>query len=441
MFDDLANLFPSYRYYDPQVPVYCVTPHTGRTIHRFFDTSPFSPSGRFLGLTRLPFEDRLPSPGDVAEIVVVDLATGTERVVADSRGWDTQLGAQVQWGRTDAELLFNDLDTATWEPFGISLDPFSGARRSLEGPIYMVSPDGKWAASPCLLRTGATQPGYGVIVPSGRIPANRGAPVDDGVYLTNIDSGKCKLHVSLEKIAAATIGLADQDEFADGDFYCFHVKWSPTGDRLMLVLRWVPRHKGALTRSQVVTMNADGGEIRVAIPAREWDKGGHHPNWCPDGSSLIMNLAVSSNKASPPYRRLLRSAHSLVTGKSYIQDMELRFIRARYDGGYEVLARTVQGSGHPTMHPNGRLIVTDAYPEEQVAFADGTVPIRLIDLEQGTEVNLIRIRTDGIYRGPRGEMRVDPHPAWDREFRRLAFNASVDGTRRVYVADLTSVLP
>jgi hypothetical protein len=30
---------------------------------------------RYLGLTRLPFEDRLPSPGDVAEIVPVDLAT------------------------------------------------------------------------------------------------------------------------------------------------------------------------------------------------------------------------------------------------------------------------------------------------------------------------------------------------------------------------------
>jgi len=37
-------------------------------------------------------------------------------------------------------------------------------------------------------------------------------------------------------------------------------------------------------------------------------------------------------------------------------------------------------------------------------------------------------------------LRVDPHPAWDRAYRRLAFNACPDGTRRVYIADLTEVL-
>jgi hypothetical protein len=37
-------------------------------------------------------------------------------------------------------------------------------------------------------------------------------------------------------------------------------------------------------------------------------------------------------------------------------------------------------------------------------------------------------------------MRVDAHPAWDRAFRRVAFNGCPDGTRRVYVADLSSLL-
>ena len=33
-------------------------------------------------------------------------------------------------------------------------------------------------------------------------------------------------------------------------------------------------------------------------------------------------------------------------------------------------------------------------------------------------------------------MRVDPHPAWDRTWRYVAFNAFVGGTRRVFVADM-----
>jgi hypothetical protein len=37
-------------------------------------------------------------------------------------------------------------------------------------------------------------------------------------------------------------------------------------------------------------------------------------------------------------------------------------------------------------------------------------------------------------------LRVDPHPAWDPEFKRIAFNGFVNGTRRVFVADLSSLI-
>ena len=60
----LSDRFPRYTDHDPLVPVWCVTPGEGRAIHRFFDTSPFSPSGRYLAVFRLPFEDRVPPPGE-----------------------------------------------------------------------------------------------------------------------------------------------------------------------------------------------------------------------------------------------------------------------------------------------------------------------------------------------------------------------------------------
>ena len=69
---EVSDVFPKYTQYDPQVPVYCVTPDEGRCLHRFFDTPPFSPSGRYLAVLRLPFEDRMPSPGDQAQIVLGD---------------------------------------------------------------------------------------------------------------------------------------------------------------------------------------------------------------------------------------------------------------------------------------------------------------------------------------------------------------------------------
>ena len=406
--------FPRYAEREPLVDVRCVTPKAGRVIHRFFDTSPFSPSGRYLGLTRLPFEDRLPTPDDTAEVVLVDLETGEERVVATTRGWDTQLGAQVQWGVADTQLFFNDLDTATWHPFGVRLDPFSGVRRKLNGTVYMVSPDGKRAASPCLLRTGLTQAGYGVLAPPDRVPRNHGASPDDGLYVTDTEAGRCQLVASFAQILDAATPLLEAKDYEGGAFYGFHVKWNPQGTRLMLVLRWLPDGGGKM-KANVVTMKADGSDIRVAIPASQWSKGGHHPNWCPDGEHVMMNLKLGGRT--------------------------MRLVRARYDGeGLAAMTDAVVGSGHPTLHPDGRHVVTDAYPGEPVAFRDGTVPIRLIDVSTGTERTLVRIRTVPPFKGPKGELRVDPHPAWGRRFRRIAFNACPDGTRRVFVADLTPLV-
>jgi len=398
----LLNHFPRYTDFHPLVPICCVTPRTPGAIHRFFDTSPFSPSGRTIALTRFPFEDRLPQPGDPAHIILIDLESGAERAVAETRGWDTQLGAQVQWGADDRSLFYNDLDVATWTPFGVRMNPLTGERQALDGTVYMVSPDGTRAASPCLLRTGLSQVGYGVIAPDEHLPRNRGASADDGVYVTDTRTGKCSLPPF------------DREKYQEGDFYGFHVKWNPQGTRLLFVLRWVPWASERPLLNNVITMDVDGGQIHVAMPDALWSRGGHHPNWCPDGEHVMMNLA---------------------TGEG------LRFVRVRYDGtALQLLNPDILGSGHPTMHPDGRYIVTDVYcGRKPLAFDDGTTPIRWVDLQEGTDQQLVRIRTQPNFSGPKKELRVDPHPAWDRTFTRFAFNACPDGKRRVFVAEAGSL--
>jgi len=411
------DAFPAYTDFSARVPVHCVTPGGTGFIHRFYDSSPFSPSGRYLALTRLPFEDRLPRPGDVAEVVVVDLETGECEVVGDTRGWDTQLGAQVQWGRDDRTLLFNDVDTTSWMPFGVRLDPFSRERNRLDGTIYAVSPDGRWSAAPCLRRCLRTQRGYGVVVPAECIPTNRGAPVDDGIYVTDLVTGASRLLAPTDEIFAQAFPAASHPKYTGGDFYGFHVKWNPQGTRLLFVLRWIPRtwmpwrRKKKYRRFNVVTLDADGSGPRIAVDDATWRKGGNHPNWCPDGEHILMNLNTGGDG--------------------------LRFARVRYDGtGLTALSRVFRGSGHPTLHPDGHHVLTDAYPQEQVAFGDGTVPIRWLDLRSGEESTLVRIHTRSQHERREIALRVDPHPAWDRSYTRIAFNACPNGRRQVFVADL-----
>ncbi|MBD3293635.1 MAG: hypothetical protein GF393_11980, partial [Armatimonadia bacterium] len=319
---DMDASFPRYKDNQPTAPIWCITPEVEGCFHRFFDTSPISPSGRWVGLTKLPAEDRMPEPGEPAEVVLIDLTTGEWRVVAETHGWDTQLGAQVQWGVNDEELFLIDMDVDEWQPFSVRMNPETGERDEMNGPLYMVSPDGRTAASPCLRRTRLTQMGYGVIVPDDAIPRNVGAVDNDGLYLTDTMSGEAQLLVSYRRIYEE---LLDPGEFADGDLYGFHAKWNPQGTRIQFVVRWVP-HDGGRTKPMLVTVQPNGTDLHLAMAADVWGRGGHHPNWTPDGEHVMMNLKLDGEN--------------------------MRLVSARYDGeNLRLMNDDLLGTGHPSLHP------------------------------------------------------------------------------------------
>ena len=417
--EPLDTHFPRYTEYEPRVPVWCLTPGRGGCLHRFFDTSPISPSGRYLAFFRFPFEDRQPEPGDAGQVAIVDLKTGEERAVSETRGWEPQMGANVNWGGSDHELFFNDVDVQSWTPFAWKADPLRGTRQRMDGTVYHASPDGRWLISANLTTMGRTQPGYGVRLPQEYVRRNVGPAGDDGFYLTDPATGRCRLLVSLRDLLARADPPVRMEDPERQEIYGFHSKFNPQGDRLMLSVRWFPAGPSArwdmfkldfrAVRYAWVTMRLDGSEVHCAVGPEEWEKGGHHGTWFPDGRRISMNLAI---------------------------DREcLRLVQVNADGsGLRKMRDDVVGSGHPTVHPDGRHVLTDAYVGEKVAYGDGTIPLRWIDLATGQEEALVRINAAQPCRD--NPMRVDPHPAWDRTWRYVVFNGFVGGTRRLFLADL-----
>jgi hypothetical protein len=382
---------------------------TKGVIHRFFDTSPLSPSGKYLALFRMPYEGRSPQPGDTGDIILVNVKTGKEKVVAQSRGWEAQLGANVQWGASDKELLFNDVDTASWKAFCVVLNPLTGARRKLGSTIFMASNDGKRIATYDLIKSRYAQVGYGVIIPKSLVKRNDGPVAGDGIDITEVRSGKTKRIVTLHQIYEQTIPsikIADPQNY---EYYCFQVKWNPQGTRLLTTVQWAPEGGGPRLRA-VITMRPDGTDIRTAITPEQWAKGGHHINWMPDGEHLSMNLNVDGKEG-------------------------LELISVNYDGtGLKTVF--TPGSGHPSFHPKGLpLIVTDAYPDEPITKRDGSVPIRYLHTDTGKEEAIAEVFVSNT----NGEFRIDPHPAWDRTGRYVIFNGFTNGTRNVFMADLGAV--
>ncbi len=333
------------------------------------------------------------------------------------------MGANINWGGTDHELYFNDVDVNTWQPFAWKLDFLRDERRKMAGTVYHASPDGRWLVSANMTTMRLTQPGYGVQVPRDQVRRNQGPVDDDGFYLTDTVTGARKLILSTRTAFTETdppIRFAAPERC---EVYGFHSKFNPQGNRLMLSLRWYEpegepvfdafRRKDIAVEFAWVTCSLDGAELHCAVGPEQWKKGGHHATWFPDGKRISMNLNIDQDG--------------------------MRFVQVHEDGsGLRKMLDDTPGSGHPAVHPGNKHLLTDTYTWEKTSFGDGTIPLRWIDLASGTEEVLVRINTqqpcaDGV-------MRVDPHPAWDRTWRYITFNAFVDGSRRVFLADMKELL-
>lgn len=436
---NISEKFERYVQFDPLVPVYCVTPGDRPTIHRFYDTSPISPSGRYIALTELPYEDHIPVPGDEARVLVIDLEMGEEVYSTTTMAWDTQVGAHVQWGGNDTELFFNRMSADDWCPYGVKVNIFYKSEMRLGGTIYMVSPDGQYSLSPSLNKIGLVQPGYGVLVPNLQTLKNKGASDKDGVYITNNCTGYSKLVISFKAIFESLKNRIGDIDLNSGAFYGFHVKWNVQGTRIMFIMRWLEDFSlRKVSKNYLVTFRPDGSDITIAIDATTW-KGGHHPNWCADGKHILMNLAFANKQLK--FLRLKSLIERIIRkiGFRYFTDaFQLRFATFFYDGsGLTILGPSHYGSGHPTLHVNDTHILTDAYPGERVSFNDGTVPLRMVNIRTDKSECVVRVKTVPRFNGPRGEFRVDPHPAWCKSNKLVVFNACPDGPRKVYVADFS----
>ncbi len=437
----VLDSFEHYRDFTPLVPVVRVTDPRRASIHRFHDTSPISPSGRYLAVTEFWFDDRLPGPGDEALVVVIDLHDGRRVFERPTTAWDTQVGAHVQWGADDHRLFFNSRDATDRPATAVVADPLTGACRALGGAVAMASPDGGTLLAPDLEKLPLVQAGYGVRTTDSERFRHLGFPENDGLFATSVDTGERRLILSHADLARRQpVAFAGLDRAAGG-LYGFQVKWHPLGDRILYLVRWLPAGRvGGTTRNWLFTLDPDGGDVRGVLGWRRWG-GGHHPNWFPQRHDVVMNLGFDATPRS--VLRLMRFTARAVRRLGIPVPLPGRLHFALvpgYGGTPTRLDPRSAGSGHPTLDPSERFVLTDAYPDERVAYGDGTVPLRLLDLSSGVERHLLRIRTRAAFEGPRAEWRVDPHPAWSRDGRRIAFNACPNGVRGVFIAEVGEYL-
>jgi hypothetical protein len=396
---------------DAAAPVTQVTPPDGFYVHTYYDVCPFSPSGRYLAATRIPFQDRAAVLGNTADVCVIDLEEQTIRTVYTTKCWGFQTGALAQWGATDERLYTNDVFDG--RAVCVRIDLASGATTRFDGPMYHIAPDESSVIGFPLELLDVTQEGYGVPAKDPKHPRALppGASKTEGLWKTDLRTKETSLLVSIADVAAQVPKSPPPPE-AGGTFYFWHSKFNRQGTRIMQVLRCVfPSGEGGLN-TLVFTFKPDGSDLRYAPGTPLWGAGGGHPNWHPDGEHLIRVLRPDGTNP--------------------------RLCKFRYDGVEAAsMSDKILGGGHPSFEKQGRYIVTDTFH----GSAPQLVTILLIDVQAERETAACTLPT--LKRGEElayQAHRLDGHPAWDREGRRVCFQAAPASARQLYVADFSRLM-
>lgn len=404
--------FRDYRKGKTLSPIKIVTPKDAPYMHTFYDVSPFSPSGRYILLTRLPYQYKSPTYGDKADVCIIDMQNRTIYTVYSTKSWGHQLGTNAQWGNTDKFIYTNDwIDNHN---VCVRIDIETGETKAYTGSMYHISPDTTSIAGFPLDIINATQGGYGSPENPQNLPFSyEGSPENFGLFQTDLKTNLKKLLVPLSAFNNEYSGA----EFNGSTTYLFHTKYNPQGNRIMQVVRClVPGKQG--WNPSIYTFDVNGQNMNKALGYDQWNQGGHHPNWHPDGKHIIMNLN--------PKKELGLDMFS--------------FVIFNQDGSnFKQLSKKHKGGGHPSVTPDTKWLITDAYTfEKDFVNSDGEVKIRLIDLVADEEQALCHVYTPPSDRY--GVLRNDPHPVWSRDYKKVLFCGTPAGKREIFVANLENII-
>ena len=342
------------------------------------------------------FPDRPPGRDDVARVGVVEVATGEFHLLAETRAWNLQQGSMLHWLPTDADRVITYNDRQGDRHVAVALDVQTGVKRVLPRPIAGISPDGEKAASLNYARLKSLRP----VVGYAGLPdlfANQAHPVDDGVYMIELATGEAELAVSYQQVYEF---LGRRPEMDEHNIWFNHVVFNTDGTRFCFVNRW-NRPGVEIAHTTLLTADVDGGNLRCVT-----DYGASHFAW----RTPTEMIGWVTMKEGPNHYRINDAA-----------------------GEYEVLRPDIlTKNGHMSFTRDGRWMLTDTGPD-----AENLRTVYLWDMVEERQVILGKFLSPQPFRG---EIRCDPHPRWSRDERQISFDSIHEGTRQVYVVDVSSVV-
>jgi len=378
-------------------PVRPVTQGPHHYFFGYYDKSPWNAAGHCLLAHEAQFNDRAPVADDRVGIGIVRLDDDNRyQRLAESYAWNWQQGAMAQWHPANPERLFIYNDRRSHRFAGVVCDVEQGEQCVHEQPIYTVLPDGNTGFSLNFARLATHRPGYGYAGVTDSF-ADDPHPSKDGLWQVDLTSGQADLILSLAELAARH----PKPSMEGAWHYINHIQPSRSGQRIAFFHLWHRQAKNWEVR--LYTCRPDGRELTCLL-----DTGFiSHYDWRDDDTILVW-----ANRPNASARFLLLS-------------------HQHQESGLRVFAETVlKEDGHCTFSPDQRWVLNDTYPD-----AHQMRTLMLVRTANGQRINLARLYS------PKsrwwGEIRCDLHPRWSRDGRQVCIDSVHDGSRRMYVVDVS----
>lgn len=375
-------------------------------MHHFFGyighvrNIPWNADNRYFLALRSGFQDRMPEPGEAADVVLIDTENANEVIpVERSRAWNFQQGTMFYWNPRSpyTQFFFNDRDPASNRVFTVLYDVARRKRireyRFEDTPVANggVAQNGGWFLGLNYGRMARLRPVTGY---PGAHDFTGGAahPDNDGVFLVNTDTGEKRVLVSFKQLADLIRPV--RPDVDTKPLFINHSLWNRADDRIYFYVRG----------------EFDNREARIDIPC----------TIRPDGSGLALHEHIGGH---PEWE----------SGPRIIGDKDGR--QVIYDVDRKEIVETI-GTPESFPRPGGDI----ALSPDGNWFVNGHG-------DSGNNYYTVLRRTDGSWmrtqaftRGPytSGELRIDGAPAWNRTSDRVAFPAldASDGTRQTFVIQI-----
>lgn len=375
-----------------------ITPDDGR--HYFFgyyDRIPWNAGNRLHLALRAPQREKLPEPGERAEVGVVEMSARRFTGLAVTRAWCHQQGAMTLWlGHRRNAFVYNDWDEGAKRLVARVYSLDRGPDGCYDRPLYALSPDGRLGATLDFARI--PRRGYSYAdAPLENAPPDAGR---DGIFTVDMRSGKTRLAVSYQRM----FDLHPAPYLMEGrHVWLNHIIFNCDSSRMLFLLRHHDADAPGPTRqTYMYTCAVDGSDLACPLPHFYWKGSISHQIWGRTPREILVDADWGGG------------------GSDYVvfdeRTLPLRATR---------VSRGLGPPGHLVFSPDGRRLLADTYPH------DGFQRLGLVEAADGRVTEIGRFRHQ-VPPGFPHDARCDLHPRWSADGTLVSVDSIDRGPSAIY---------